>query len=235
MESYKKDVGNPKNQLSLWADSHASHSVQPGSEEARKMTVTSGLQCLKLSDKSGPLGLLEKTLLGSSEWASMMRLLTWRAKVTNAGHLLYQLVPLVPATEGTGHGLLPTPTTFDHNSGDLNFSGDGRQKPNKLPWALSMLPTPTVCAPINYHESETKRQNPALATKLNMMLPTPESRDYKGANSAEHLAKERGHHDQLPNSMAMNGLTLQPEFVEWMLGYPEGWTEPSGLKPSEIQ
>jgi len=35
------------------------------------------------------------------------------------------------------------------------------------------------------------------------MLPTPAVRDYKGANSPEHLAKERGHHGQLPNRIAM--------------------------------
>lgn len=35
------------------------------------------------------------------------------------------------------------------------------------------------------------------------LLPTTATRDYKGANSPAHLAKERGHHDQLPNVIAM--------------------------------
>jgi DNA (cytosine-5)-methyltransferase 1 len=125
------------------------------------------------------------------------------------------------------------------------------------------------------------------------LLPTPAARDYKGANSPEHLARARGHHDQLPNAIAMlptptvngnynrqglseksgdglstritmlptptaqteaggpkgldggsgarkmleqagwsPGLQLQPAFVEWMMGYPEGWTEVSDSKPS---
>jgi hypothetical protein len=126
------------------------------------------------------------------------------------------------------------------------------------------------------------------------LLPTPAARDYKGANSPEHLARARGHHDQLPNAIAMlptptvngnynrtglskksgdglstritmlptplsgggsekahgqisgqfraqlqshmdgtsPGLKLQPAFVEWMMGYPEGWTDVSDSKPS---
>jgi hypothetical protein len=32
---------------------------------------------------------------------------------------------------------------------------------------------------------------------------TPAARDYKGSNSDEHLAKERGHHDQLANQVVM--------------------------------
>ena len=86
------------------------------------------------------------------------------------------------------------------------------------------------------------------------MWPTPATRDYKGANSAEHLAKTRGHHDQLPNAVKMYatpqargfrtgaadrwdnpsrsrnlndqaGGKLSVIFVEWLMGYPEGWTD----------
>jgi hypothetical protein len=31
------------------------------------------------------------------------------------------------------------------------------------------------------------------------------------------------------------GLKLQPAFVEWMMGYPEGWTELPDSKPSATQ
>ena len=58
------------------------------------------------------------------------------------------------------------------------------------------------------------------------ILPTPATRDYKGMNSKKHLNKERGHHDQLPNSLGMKtGLKLHPNFVEWMMGYPQNWTD----------
>jgi hypothetical protein len=64
------------------------------------------------------------------------------------------------------------------------------------------------------------------------MLPTPAVRDVKGMNSPEHLARERGHHDQLPNALGMKtGLKLQPAFVEWMMGYPQGWTDLNSPSP----
>jgi hypothetical protein len=76
--------------------------------------------------------------------------------------------------------------------------------------------------------------------------PTPAARDAKGANGPEHLAKERGHHDQLPNRVAlwdfppalktpMAGvagsrpvvpLRLNPAFVEALMGWPPGWSLP---------
>ena len=75
-------------QLTLFpADSPASRSAAPGSAEARKTTVTSGLKCFELSRNCGPLGLLEKMLLGSSNWASTRRFLTWKASATPQGRL----------------------------------------------------------------------------------------------------------------------------------------------------
>ena len=32
---------------------------------------------------------------------------------------------------------------------------------------------------------------------------------------------------------ANTGMKLQPAFVEYLMGYPEGWTDLSGSKPSE--
>lgn len=95
----------------------ANLSPLPGSEEARKMTVTSGLKCLELSRKSGPVGCLVRTLLESSTWHSTLCYLTWKPKVTKLRHLLFQLAPSAPRTEGTGYGLWPTATARDWRSG----------------------------------------------------------------------------------------------------------------------
>lgn len=76
--------------------------------------------------------------------------------------------------------------------------------------------------------------------------PTPAARDAKGKNGPEHLAKARGHHDQLPNAVALwSGRRalmtstpgsasspsaptsrLNPAFVEWLMGWPESWSLP---------
>lgn len=58
----------------------ASHSVMPGSAEARKMTATSGLRCSAALTKSSPLGSCVRMLLESSRWSSRARLLQWQVR-----------------------------------------------------------------------------------------------------------------------------------------------------------
>jgi hypothetical protein len=122
--------------------------------------------------------------------------------------------------------LLPTPTS------DTDRKQKYAQGGTSLPTALSLRPTPQsrdFRSPDKPESNNFQRKvregytidlNSAIA-----MLPTPATRDYKGTNSDEHLGKERGHHDQLPNAMKMStGLKLQPAFAAWMMGYPEDWT-----------
>jgi hypothetical protein len=56
-----------------------------------------------------------------------------------------------------------------------------------------------------------------------VLLPTPCARDYRSPN------RDTSFLDQLPNRI---GGKLRPQFVEWMMGFSEGWTE---LDPSEMQ
>jgi hypothetical protein len=69
----------------------------------------------------------------------------------------------------------------------------------------------------------------------NRMWPTPAARDYKGANHYETTLKKlseggRPHLDQLLNAVqmaegrAIRG-TLNPAWVEWLMGFPIGWTD----------
>lgn len=131
-------------QLTLFQEaSHASRSALPGSEEARKMTVTSGLKCLELYRNSGPIGLLVRMLLGSSIWHSTKCALTWKTKVTPSKRLLFRLVPSTPRTGGTDAPLLPTITRFDATCGDLKGKEyAGTLHAMKLIQAVKMWPTP---------------------------------------------------------------------------------------------
>jgi len=62
--------------------------------------------------------------------------------------------------------------------------------------------------------------------------PTPAARDYKGANSLEHCEVNgtgRKHMDQLPNAVVHRDTAepsgqLNPAWVEWLMGWPIGWT-----------
>ena len=61
------------------------------------------------------------------------------------------------------------------------------------------------------------------------MWPTATARDYKGGRTPETLAKAgRNETNSLPDAVnAQMGRTgsLNPQWVEWLMGYPEGWTD----------
>jgi hypothetical protein len=144
--------------MSLQEDFHASLSPSQVEERERMITATSGRTCSVLYEKSGPLGLLVKTLLESSQWYSPARRLKWDAKPlfseriiekeycydkntlskpsvktlsekdTPSNRCLFRLVPSERPTGETGYGLLPTPTTIDAGSGRINKSNSPNAK-----------------------------------------------------------------------------------------------------------
>ena len=151
-------------------DSPASPFLLPGSEEARKMTATSGRKCFALLPSSGPLGCLAKMLLGSSIWASPHRYLTWKARGTKCGVPYFQLVPSAPRTKGTGFSFWPTPSATPRGAhtgeeaGEVSEDGLTRISANGTRWGATL--ETTVAA-------------------REKMWPTPNARDHKGAPSAK--------------------------------------------------
>jgi hypothetical protein len=66
---------------------------------------------------------------------------------------------------------------------------------------------------------------------INEMIPTPAARDWKGAGTRNE--------NTVPNVIegrerigTKTGLKLQPGFVEWMMGYPQNWTDLNCQKPA---
>ena len=192
-------------QLTLFAaDTHASLSPQPGSDAARKMTATSGQNLCGSWLSSGPLGSLEKTLLGTSAWASTTCFLTWKEKVTPAGRLLFQLAPSVPTTGGTGCG------QSGRNWWHTPRANDGQKRGNLGADDRSGLP------------AQTQHMN---------MWPTPNASD---ADKWSHqtLAERKAKGQQVRLNTAVSpeggkGGPLNPEWVEGLMGFPFGWTDVS--------
>lgn len=148
---------------------HASPFPLPAGERVRRTAVTSGLTCSVPFTRSGPVGLLVRTLVASSRWYSPARRLTWdvsplcserislytvsgrntssrpsavilSVKDIPSSRCLFRLVPSVPRTEGTVSGLLPTPI-----ASDFKVRGPGSQQKG-LPESIRemLLPTPTA-------------------------------------------------------------------------------------------
>ena len=192
-------------QLTLFrADSPVSRFPLPGSDEARRMTVTSGLKCLELSRISGPLGLLARTLLGSSIWRSTRCALTWKARITPSKRLLFRLVPSTPRTGAT----------------DARLSGVERWKENitgedgdPILWK-----TPIASESANREFYHNSRGEPNLSGMVKMW-PTPIATDWKNRGCKDYR-KNREH--QLQTEV---GGQLNPTWVEYLMGFPLGWTD----------
>ena len=83
----------------------------------------------------------------------------------------------------------------------------------------SLLPTPTVNGNYN-RKGVSKTSGDGLATVVRrMLLPTPTANDAK--NNGSSFQKNR-HSDAL-NVVA--GGSLNPEWVELLMGFPRGWTD----------
>ena len=193
-------------------DSHASRSPLPGSKEAKTMTVTSGLRCSELSGRLGHVGLLARTLLESSSWRSTRCFLTWKMKATPQKRLLFQLAPLTRPIGAIESGLLPTMRA--------RLTGD-----------------------ITENRKHDKNRN-LERVLAELMLPTPKSQDWKGETQRGPEAPMDGIQNALSTvsgitkgdrTGAQTGLKLQPAFVEYLMGFPENWTELTDSKPSEMQ
>jgi hypothetical protein len=122
-----------------------------------------------------------------------------RSGMTRDG-LLWEQPMSVRPTNGIGSGLWPTP-----NARDWKDSGP----------------------------KQGNRKSPNLGTAVHW--PTPATRDYKGANGFETTQRKisegkRAQMGQLPNAVQQElgrpiGGTLNPSWVEWLMGWPLGWTD----------
>ena len=192
-------------QLTLFpADSPASRSVLPGSSEARKMTVTSGRKCLELYARSDQLGCLVRMCLESSIWRSTRCLLTWRTKVTPSRRLLFQLRASMPRTSETESQLSDMTKTERWAKNIENEDGQPR-----------LWKTPIASDAANREFYHNSRGEPNLSGMVKLW-PTPR---VGGSRGNSPVGAKHG------DLAAVAGGQLNPTWVEWLMGYPIGWTD----------
>lgn len=196
------------------------------------MTVTSGRKCLELYRKSGPVGLLVRMLLESSHWRSTRCYLTWKASATPARRSLFRLVPSTPRTEETAVPFWPTPRANDGEKRG-NVSADPR---NGLPGAVRFWPTPTArdCKGANSMEHlarEGGRNHTDQLANFVKLIPTVTTGAGMCGGSANYQRlkemEEAGviSEEERRSMAAGNGGQLNPTWVEWLMGFPLGWTD----------
>ena len=129
---------------------------------------------------------------------------------------VYPLLIAERHTNETDSGLWATPTTMD-------------RLPPKSAEALHKEATqarPGRSKPANLRDQVSNMRN----------WPTPAARDYKGARKPEAMAKtgRNPETNSLPDAVEFqDGETgrLNPMWVEWLMGWPLGWTD---LQPLEM-
>lgn len=171
---------------------------------------------------------VQLSLLGDSELSSV----TWpRSGMTAAGQC-WELPTLGHHTRETDSGLWPTPTTpnggrsvahvTDWRSERTAYTATGKKVQIDLAQAVKRWPTPTVCGNYN-RKGASKTSGDGLATVV-LRVATPTARDWK-SGKASQATMER---NSRPLSEQIGG-SLNPTWVEWLMGWPLGWTD---LEPS---
>ena len=205
------------------AAGRANLGVRPGSNEARKMTVTSGRKWLALLESYGHAGLLGKmcAALLTNQWGSSAAFLTWKASAMKPSHLLFQLAPLMPRTAETAFGLFLGTPTAAMSQRSAKFARKTQNPAEFVRDHPRLLHTPTATA--NQMAPSMRDRDPGS------WWPTPVARDRKGLSGAGRQERKEHPKDTLPNAV---GGALNPKWVEWLMGYPVGWTN---LTSEELQ
>ena len=207
-----------KQSPSYQADFPASHSQQQESGKDLRMNATYGRKCAKLLPSCGPVGCLGKMLLASSIWGSTKRSLTWQKRDTLFSHSYFLLAASahgMSASELLSSRLMfPTPlasdwgTNRDARNLDVFLSENGifrkRNKSGSI-WSLSLSAAVFYLTPA---ASEGYRST---------LKPTAFRNISPGANLSTQIVQM-----EMPKA---DNMALNPDWVEWLMGFPQGWTD----------
>jgi len=167
--------------------------------------------------------------LASSSWrtfqASLLSaeppsLQTWPGSVIASRGRLYALRTLEPFTIVEGGSVLPTPTA------KANLESPSFQK-------RLIYPTPTAHESVKAGKTSKGQMGKSLVAMANRgeFWATPTAREYKeeGLDLTKTRKDGKKRDDGLTRQVSLNqglnrGGRLNPEWVEWLMGWPIGWT-----------
>lgn len=220
-------------------DFPASPSARPDCDEPRPMTDGSGPRLPDAFATYDPSGSCWKTSQGSlfTQWETYSE--TWPRSGMTLNGKAYRQRPLVLLISDGESSLWPTPNAMDyvekrmmHAGGNLTLQGAvGGVNPVDAA-RHGMWPTPTCQdAQNNGGPSQFERNSLPLNAAVKKW-PTPNARDGAGRStpSPEH-ASRRWNEKQtrcLEDAVSLNGNPggmLNPSWVEWLMGFPPGWTD----------
>lgn len=252
MATSKKSTGDESyNLTSFAADIHASLSAQQENDEAKATQGTSGRGSEKPLASYDPDTQSWKMYGDTSLWGEQPSLASLpKSGMTRSG-VLYPQPAWVPITAVIESSSWPTPTASDAWTADMqsNQIKEGSRHSVTLGKAVQMWPTPTAItrpmegnvrlyrAKIEAGEMTEAEAEAILGKsvweaqgKLPAMWPTPTYGKLAGGTGgmqqieAKYLAGEISAEERRA-MRAGNGGKLNPMWVEWLMGFPTGWTD----------
>ena len=183
-----------------------------------RIPATYGRKCAGLLPSCGPIGCLGKMLLASSIWGSTKRFLTWQKRDTLFSHSYFRLAASahgMSASELLSSRLMfPTPlasdkgTARDAASLDVYLSDNGifrKRNKNGSIWSLSLSAAVFYMTPV---------ASDGFRSTLKPSAYDPARKN--GNLSAQMVFQEQ----PVSDTAALN-----PDWVEWLMGFPKGWTD----------
>lgn len=148
------------------------------------------------------------------------------------GGVLWEPPTLGRPISGTASGSWPTPKA---NDGEKRGNFDVNNPRNGLPAAAKKFPTPLASDwKRNGSPGDHNRKSPPLGAVV-QKWPTPNASDAdKWSNQSLADRRARGQQVRLNTAVSPQGGAggqLNPTWVEWLMGWPLGWTD---LKPLEM-
>lgn len=216
------------------------------SKKAKGTTVISGRKCSELSESLRRVGLSVRTYLESCELPGKQFARNWSVRDTLSPYLILKLRLSERPIDDKDASLWPTPTVPNGGRSVKHVTDwrsertayhNGHKVQIDLNAAVKMWPTPKAR---DYKDTTTlppSRQmdsgKDSLSQRVGRLLPTPNARDWKNATAAEwdnpgntrnlnrFIAKQCEGSDIKEERLGQ----LNPTWVEWLMGFPLGWTD----------
>ena len=215
-------------QLMLFTeDFHVSPSAWQESKEGKTTAVISGRSFRAWSEKLNRVGLSLKTYLEFCVSQQTTFAATWSVKATRLG---YGILKLRLSARNTGENasfLWRTPDAHC-NRGASSRERYEMKVHEGMPVSLNdqvahLLPTPTqfdaTCGDLKGKEWNGKNRHSIKLIQAVKLLPTPVANDAKNNGNPSRYTRHTLSLD------AVAGGSLNPEWIEWLMGFPIGWTD----------
>jgi hypothetical protein len=227
METSKQSTGETLFDLTSYvADTPASLSAQQANAKEQTTLDTSGLGYDKPLANYDPDTQSWKMYEATYLWGDCPLLENLPKSGMTQNGALFPQPAWEPITGETASLSWPTPTTQDHIERKSTQQTPGSMHSVGLGDAVRMWPTPTVDDSKNVNPKPNRR--PGLVAEVNSW-PTPTASSWGNEGSRMMLDKKIAEgsitQEDKRAMTAGNGGKLNPTWVEWLMGFPLGWTD----------